>query len=128
VLLIHRSSANAVKRSSTHAAACLNRTRRWESVDTLVLVVKRRLSEFGTDASFPLGDGPQGSKSGADSTARQAQHARGRRGLHRVGRQGCAAPPRSDSNRCTENVASALPRVEGWYRTEGGPGSRVSSL
>lgn len=34
----------------------------------------------------------------------------------------------SDSNRCREAAASALPRVEGRFRTEGGPGSRVSSL
>lgn len=44
----------AVKRTPTCAIACLNRTRRQESIDSLVLVVNRRLSEFGKDASFPL--------------------------------------------------------------------------
>lgn len=91
--LLHRSSVCAVKRPPTRSAACLNRTRRRESIDSLVLVAKRRLSEFGKDASFPHVSGPQGSKTGEDSTARQAQNALGRRGLHRVGRQGCAAPP-----------------------------------
>ena len=93
VPLPHRSSVCAVKRPPTRAAACLNRTRRRESIDTLVLVAKRRLSEFGKDASFSLVTEPQGSKAGVDSTARQAHIANGRRGLHRVGRQGCATSP-----------------------------------
>ena len=81
VPLLHRSSVCAVKRSPTRAAACLNRTRRRESIDSLVLVVERRLSEFGRDASFPLVSGPQGSKSGADSTARQAHNAKRTAGI-----------------------------------------------
>ena len=128
VPLPHRSSVCAVKRPPTRAAACLNRTRRRESIDLLVLVAKRRLSEFGKDASFPLIGGPQGSKSGVDSTARQTTTPTDGGDCIESGDKGARRLPRSNSNRYTEYDASALPRVEGWFRTEGGPDSRVASL
>jgi hypothetical protein len=126
VPMFRRSSVCAVKPTPTRAAACLNRTRRRESTDSLVLVAKRRLSEFEKDASFPI-----------RWTARP-----GRAWIARLGKPttldsgvciepgdtGARCLSGSDSNRCREAAASALSRVEGRFRTEGGPGSRVSSL
>lgn len=128
VPLFHRSSVCAVKRPPTRAAACLNRTRRRESIDSLVLVVGCRLSEFErTRLSHSLAGRkarrwvriarlgrPTTPKDGGDCIE--------------SGDKGVRCLQRSDSNRYTEHVASALPRVEGRFRTEGGPDSRVSPL
>jgi hypothetical protein len=128
VPLPHRSSGCAVKRSPTRAAACLNRTRRRESIDSLVLVAKRRLSEFGKDASFPFVSGPQGSKPGADSTARQAHHAKRTAGIA----SGRATRVRGFSQVAIRTVTGSMSlrlfQSRGPFRTEGGPDSRVSSL
>jgi hypothetical protein len=83
-----RSPVCAVKPTPARAIACLNRTRRRESIDSLVLVANRRLSEFRKGRIF-LAPAGRKVRRGVDSAARQTHYA-GRRGLHRVGRHGCA--------------------------------------
>ena len=67
-------------------------------------------------------------RGGMDSAARQTHYA-GRRGLHRVGRHGCAAPHHVAIRTVTREASLRFsPGSNAIFRAEGGPDSRVWSL